>query len=467
MLSKYKELLSNTAIFAISNILSKLILSLLLPLYTRTLSTEMYGRAEIITTIADLIIPICSFAIQDALFRYSMEKERKELVLKNSLLVLIMATGILFVVANGLRLYSGVGSLYMVFWSVSSIMMWRSALSLYSKATNNTMVFAIDNVLYNILLCAFNILFLVIFKLELIGYFSAMIAAGISSCVYLTINTNSFRIFIKTRFDFSFLKEMLRYSCPLIFNSISWGLTHIVDKLMLSDMCGYGATGIYSAASKIPSLLSLVTGTFTQAWALSAIKDYQTDRDTKFYKNIFNITHIGVCLGALAVLIFNNNLFLLILGVDFADSIKYVPVLLIGTVFLTYANFYSPIFSAMKKSSGIMYSSVGGAVINILLNALLIPHLGIMGACLATAASYFFTAEYRMLNCKRMFPLSISYVKWWISLVALIGAAYFTIMSKYYLFIIIIALLFLGLLYRNIIVEYYKQVKRVMCNFVK
>ena len=90
MNKKYMKLFSNTAIFAISNALSKIILSLLLPLYTRTMTTGEYGTVELITTLSQLLYPALSLSIQDSAFRFAMDRKKKaEQVLKNSLLVVL------------------------------------------------------------------------------------------------------------------------------------------------------------------------------------------------------------------------------------------------------------------------------------------------------------------------------------------------------------------------------------------
>ena len=74
-MGKYKELASNTAIFAISNIISKIVLSCLLPIYVRVLTTNEYGTAELLTTVSSLVVPVFSLAIQDAMFRFGLKDE--------------------------------------------------------------------------------------------------------------------------------------------------------------------------------------------------------------------------------------------------------------------------------------------------------------------------------------------------------------------------------------------------------
>lgn len=430
-MDKYKTLFSNTVIFGLSNALSKIILSLLLPLYTRTLSTEQYGIAEIIVSISQLVIPLCSLAIQEAVFRFAMEKEKKEEVLKNGMFVAICSVLPLFSVglclqkSNYLKNYI----IYFVFICFSSMM--RTILSLYTKATKNTTFFAIDNILYNSFLGIINVILLALWKLELKGYFTAIIVSNFLSIIYLSAKNTIGKVLIQSNINWKLLKEMIVYSLPLIFNSISWGITHIADKLMISSMCSAEEVGIYSAATKIPSILSAITGVFTQAWTLSAIQEFKSEKTSNFYNNVFIVTHITVVFGTLLILLINNNLLLFVMGNEYSEAIIYSPIILLGVIFLMYSNFYSPIYSAMKKSKQIMLSSFEGAIINIILNYILIPKVGVLGACVATAVSYMYIAIYRMLKLKRYFKLQIDRICWYISIMLIIIDVFVVINRKH------------------------------------
>ena len=155
---KYKSLFSTTAIFAISTVLSKIVLSLLLPLYTRMLTTEQYGTAELLTTISQLVMPMCSLAIQDSVFRFSMEENCKPSnVLCNAVKVASAASGILLVASIGLNWYRALSEWTHYFWLISVLTMFRAIFSLYANATHRTTTYAVDNVLYNGLLAVANV----------------------------------------------------------------------------------------------------------------------------------------------------------------------------------------------------------------------------------------------------------------------------------------------------------------------
>ena len=450
---KYKALFSNTLIFAISTVLSKLILAFLLPLYTRKLTTAEYGTAELLTTISQLVIPVCSFAIQDAVFRFSMGKDNdSSQVLKNGFKVLGIADLLLTIISLAFHWYKPLSDWTIYFFAISVLTMYRSVLSLYVKAIGKSLPFAIDVILYNSLLAGLNVLFLTTLNLGLSGYFIAMALANLFSFVYLAFNSNIVKLF-RVKFDTHLLKQMLLYSAPLIINSISWGLTHVADKVMLTEMKSSDATGIYSVASKIPSLLSLITGVFSQAWTISAIQDYQSEKDSRFYSNIFTLTHISTVLGGLLILAFNNNLLPYFVGGDFREAFMYSPILLLGTVFLMYSNFYSPIYSAMMKSKQIMYSALGGAIINLIINAVLIPIIGIMGACIATATSYAFIVVFRMVNVNKYMKIDFDVIKFIISILIYIIATVVTACNIEHGFpiVCIISIITIAALYYNVL----------------
>ncbi len=410
-MSKYKKLAENTVIFALGNVLSKLILSLLLPLYTRVLTTAEYGTAELITSYSQLIIPLISMSIGDALFRFSMDKKQdSRTVLSNSYIVLGAGTIFLLILVPFLKYISSIGkwSIYLALICIFS--MWRSAFSLYSKAVGKSKIFALDNILYNLFLALSNIILLTVFHFGIQGYFLSQIIANVLSIIFLMYANKLFYIKFSNCISGKLIKMMLIYSIPLIFNSISWGVMSTADRIMLKSMISESANGIYAAAAKIPSLLSLITGVFTQAWSLSVIQDYEEEKDNKFYENVFKMTHMGVVFGTLLMLFCNNWLFSWLLGEDFAESVKYVPCLLIGTVFLTYSNYFSPLFSAVKNTKIIMISGLVASIINVILNYVLISSVGIIGACFATSISYAVTVIIRYFASRHFFR--IKYGAW-------------------------------------------------------
>ena len=77
-MGKYKRLISNTVILGAGTFASKVLVFLLMPLYTSILSTAEYGTADILTQTASLIIPLASVGICDALFRFALDTAEED-----------------------------------------------------------------------------------------------------------------------------------------------------------------------------------------------------------------------------------------------------------------------------------------------------------------------------------------------------------------------------------------------------
>ena len=71
----YKRLVSDTMVFAVGNMLTKLMQFLLLPMYTALLSTEQYGIGELVNNMSELLYPLCCLGIYEGVFRYSIDRD--------------------------------------------------------------------------------------------------------------------------------------------------------------------------------------------------------------------------------------------------------------------------------------------------------------------------------------------------------------------------------------------------------
>ena len=104
--TKYKRLVTDTIVFALGNLGSKVILFFMVPLYTNYLSTEEYGTSDLVFTVAQLLVPFVSLVIFDAVLRFGLSKNaNKKNVLKSSFLVVLIGSIVTIVVTPAFRLY--------------------------------------------------------------------------------------------------------------------------------------------------------------------------------------------------------------------------------------------------------------------------------------------------------------------------------------------------------------------------
>lgn len=461
--NKYKEFGVNATIFAISVFLSKLVSSILVPVYTRTMSTEEYGTADLVTMISHFIVPICSITIHEAVYRYSADQRfsHKD-VIRCGINIAWLSSISMIIVGIIVGFYNPVSNWIVYLIAISIFTMFRNILSLYTEAHGRVLLFGIDTIICNFVLGVANIVLLVTLSMGIKGYFFATLISLGASIVLLSF-MGKIHLFPRIRSnDLTIIKPMVQYSAPMVFNSISWILMSIIDRIMLTSLYTTSANGIYAVASKVPTLVTVLTNAFTQAWGLSLVKSFENDLDNDFNHSIFELFHLSVLFGTSLIMLFTNNFLQVIIGEEFSHAVTYIPTLLVGAFFLSYTSFYSSIYSAAKKTTKIATTSAMGLLVNVLLNAFLIPHIGIMGACIATTASYIAIAFFRIVDCKQYIDIKFNIPKWMCSIMLLVLQGFFVSTGYYDVLVSIIILLLLGLMHYQQIVTILKLVIRIV-----
>ncbi|WP_159442030.1 oligosaccharide flippase family protein [Clostridium sp. Marseille-P2415] len=420
--NKYFQLILNTSLFALGNLGSKFIVFILMPLYTNALTTTEYGISELVITGTNLLIPFVSVSIQDATLRFVLDKNNKSgEVLKNTILILAIGSIVTCLLYPFIGLYKAIDGWTQYFLILTIVYMVRNALSIYLKAIGKTKLFAIDSILYTLFLMISNIVLLTVVKLGLKGYFYAIIISTVGSIIILCIFGNVFGSCKKNRVNKKLLKDMVIYSLPMILNNISWWIINSSDKIMIEYFDSASASGIYSVASKIPSILTTLTNIFNQAWIISSVSEYDTTRDGKFYSRTFTVFNCMLVMVASGIVLIIKPFMQIYVGVNFVESWQYVPLLLLGSIFQSYAAFFGAIYTSAKKNVSIMSTTLIAAVINIVLNTILIPTIGIQGAVIATAVAYFVVFVFRMIDSQKYIQFEVQVTQVLLSMVILTG----------------------------------------------
>lgn len=408
--NKYKELLSNTLIFAIGSFGARLISFFLVPLYTNILTTKQYGTTDLITTIANLAVPIFSLVIQDAVLRFGLSgKHNVGVVCKNSFFILILGSLISLCVLPAINLNPALAEWRWYVYVIFVTNMFSTVIYAIARTKEKNRSYAIAGIINSFALAALNIIFLAVLKLEVKGYLLANIGANILSMIFLVIFTGLWDDIRKEKLDFPLLKQMIVFSAPLIVNNLSWWILNSSNRLMIQIFCSTEELGLFTAASKIPNLLSVITSIFSAAWTASSIKEYENENDTTFFSNIFKTYTLVMFFGQSFILLILKWFMTFYVGEDFYSSWKYVPLILGGTVFFSFSTFYEAIYQALKKSTRGSVTTVIAAVLNLLLTFVLIDKLGVMAACIAFFTSYLILALIRMIDSGKFFKLNINY----------------------------------------------------------
>lgn len=463
--NKYKKLALNSILFLIGSIGSKFITFFLVPLYTNTLSTAEYGITDIVTTTVTLCIPIFSLSLDDAIMRYGLIKGINKQNLARNMLVILSGTTIaiamFYPVFNVLNI---LGEWTVFFCLILLLRITRNAFSIYLKSVDRIKVFTVDSIIYAFALGALNVLFLKVFKFGVRGYFIALLLSMLISLTFQTLVGHIGVDIYQGKYDGQLLRNMLKYSTPLILSAISWWIIHSSDRYMLTYFMDYDAVGLYAVAAKIPNFINTFTSVFTSAWLISSITEYENNKDKSFYSKVFGLYVTFLSMSCSAILLFLKPFMSIYVGANFFAAWKYAPLLLVGAVCGTLVSFFTPIYKAEFMNKKEVLLVMIGAISNIAINAVCIPYLGIQGACIGTICAEIVMLVYCIKGTRSFFKFDIDFSSFVLSITILIIQAISIILLSNISFVIssisIIALLYIHFGNIKAIIEVIMKKKR-------
>ena len=442
-MDRNKKLLSNTLILALGTFGSKLLVFLMMPLYTAVLASDQFSVADLISQTANLLIPLACIGIVDGIFRFTLDGEggRKK-TFSSGLAVLLVSSAIFAVIAVIIDLVGIPGQMGEYVWLVAFYVIAaniHSAVAQYIRAKGNTVLFSVGGMIGTLLTVAFNILFLIVFKWGVLGYVLSVVIADVVITVILFVVAKLYRDIDFRLVDKNKITEMLKYSIPMIPTTIFWWVTNVSDRYMVSAMVGHDVNGLYSAAYKIPTLLTLICMVFIEAWQFSAVSESDEKERSEFFTSVFSAYQGIMFMAASALILFSKVATVILLDDSYYDSWQYIPVLAIAMAYSALVTFMGSVYLVKKKSVMSFVTATVGALVNVVLNFLLIPHFSAMGAAIATFASYFTVMIIRSVNTKKYVPFNMGIIRLVFNTVAVVvQAAVMVLEIRYWIVIEIV-----------------------------
>lgn len=460
MTTKNKYLFKNTIIFGIGNFATKLISFLLVPLYTNVMNVEQFGVVDLLYTISMFLIPLVTLNISESVLRFSLDKENNSNKISTIMMITLLFTSVSsLMVVPILKIfpnysnYSFLFYFYLITTAFSQIFLYNL------KGKEKLKLYSFGNFIYAFFIAVLNILFLKWMNFGVVGYFLSYIISNIIILIYSLVFGNIIKDFTKFEFDKKLFIKMIKYSIVLIPTSFMWWIINFMDRVMITSILGLEENGIYAISYKIPTILTVISSIFTQAWLFSAIKEKDSEDIGEYTNTLFNFLAFGLIIIANVLTIVIKPLFSIYVSADYFVAWKYVPFLMIGYIFLTLSTFVSTSYNVNKDSKGLLISASIGAIVNVILNFIMIPTLGLFGATFATIISYFCVFVYRIINIKKYILIKIDFrfllsiiLSVFISILIYFDEIIFIILQILLLFIIII-------IHKKKLISIFKKIK--------
>lgn len=418
-MDKYKRLMNNTFIFAIAAFASKLLIFLMMPFYTRVMSTEDYGIADVLVQTCNLLIPFATVGINNAIIRFGLDRGSNKKGVFTIGLITIAAGFVLMALCDPIISQVSVlkgYTVYLYLFVLASAL--HGLCSQFARAIGYIRFYAINGIFATALTIVLNILFLAVFKWGVKGYIWSTIITDFTCAALVFLLTRLHRFVRFKKVTKELYMKMLSYCMPLIPNTVCSLIVSISDRYLITYMIGEAANGIYAVSNKIPTILMIVANIFAEAWQISAVTE-EEGRE-RFFSRVCGV-YQAIAFTTASLLIVTAQLSTKILAApSYYEAWHYIPILVSATTFSCIATFLASIYMVEKKSMCTLVTTMLGAVINIALNTWWIPVYGVYGAAAATLISYFIMFAVRAVHSRKYVKIKWNMKKLMINIFALI-----------------------------------------------
>lgn len=409
-MDKKNELAKNTLIILIGKICTQFISFFLLPLYTSILASSEFGLVDLVTTYIVLIVPIITLQLESALFRYLIDvrnfEEEKNKIISNVFISTIFIATLFLLILYVISYFIKIPYKYYIVGIILATIFLDLMLQMSRGLGDNT-GYSIASVISGVLMIIFNIIFLVVFKLGPKGIFLSMSISKLISGIYLFIRRKAYKYLHYKYLDKNLIKELLKYSIPLMPNGIIWWVINASDRTIINIFLGNAANGIYAISNKFSGVFINIYNIFNTSWTESAsLHIDSSDRDEFFSTTIISMFKLFSCI-CLGIIAYMPLIFSIMINDQYSEAYNYIPILMISSLFNVVVGLIGVVYIAKKLTKEITKTSFWSGVINIVSNLIMIKFIGIYAASLSTLLSFMIMAIYRYIDVQKYINLKI------------------------------------------------------------
>ena len=413
-MANLKSLAKDTAIYGMSSILGRFLNYLLVPLYTSKLSAASggYGIITNLYAYTALLMVILTYGMETTFFRYANKTNEDPQKVYSSTLIMVGFTSLLFIVLvsiflqpiSGVMGYSDHSSYVWVMAATVSIDAFQCIPFAYLRYKKRPIKFAALKLLFIAFNIALNLLYFVVLP-DLYKSYPDIIQhiynpeTGVGYAFYINlVCTASITFFFykeltgfKYTFDKELAKRMLSYSWPILILGIAGILNQTADFILFPYLYkgsqAHQQLGIYGAASKIAMIMAMITQAFRYAYE-PFVFGKGNDKDNRETYAVAMKYFIIFTLLAFLVVMGYINILRHIIGRDYWEGLKVVPIVMAGTIMMGVYFNLSFWYKLIDKTIWGAYFSGIGCFVLILINIIFVPQYGYMACAWAGLIGY-------------------------------------------------------------------------------
>ena len=403
-MNRKKEFIINTIILFAGKFATQFMTLFLVPLYTRYLLSDDYGLVDLFQTYITLFIPILTLKVDSALFRFLVDKRdnKNEIgkVLSNIIFILLLGT--IFTITIGILLFKFIDVKFSNYVIINLIiLMISNSLLQLLRGLGRTKDYSVASIITAFITLITNI-WLIIFLHR--GAESILISSSIANIfciIYVILKAHIIKLVNFKYIEKKEIKDILKYTLPMIPNSLSWWIVNVSDRTIISFFLGIAYNGIYTIACKFSNILNSIYSVFHMSWQETAILHINDNDNEQFFSDMINklvmfFSSISILIMCILPLFYD-----FLIGKEYLSSYNYIPILLYANSWNVLISLIGGIYVAKKRTKEVANTTIISAIINLIIHICLIKFIGLYAACISTLISYMIMAIYRYFDSKK------------------------------------------------------------------
>lgn len=409
-----KKFLKSSSIYFMGQMLSKIMVVLLLPIYTKMINPTEYGYYDLIVTCINIISTLIYVEIWTGALRYILdyvEEKKKYIIISNSLILFIIFSIVAIIVVIVINIFLPIEYVGLVLIYIITLCM-QNIYGNIARGVNKGTIYAISGIIYTFSNIFLNIIFLVFLKMDYSSLYISAIISSIIQCIVIEVNVKIIKNFKYKDLNIVIMKKLISFSFPYCVNTIAFWFLNSYAKIVISTNLSVEDNGYFSIAAKFPMVLQLFASCFSLAWQEIAFSKKGTKEElSKFYSEFAKRYVEYILLIVLILMPIIKIIFPIFIDAQYNEAQRLIPLYLISMAISILCSFITTVFGAIKVTKSLFISSLISGIVNMILLHLLIGKIGLMAANISMLIGFITNIAIRKLVLSKYIYVEFNFIK--------------------------------------------------------
>ncbi len=412
--SELTKIAKHAPVYSLGTILSQLAGFLLIPVYTRFLTTAEYGILHLVVLTSDIISIILAIKVSESIIRFYNEPEdlqERKVVVSTCLINVGSIAGLMLIpfilCGNLLAKYILADATLGYLIRISFVSMWFNLLVqisfAYIQIKEKSLLFIILSLTRLFVAISLNVYFVVIIKLGVLG----IILSTLITAVLYTVITAPFLIReIGLKYSWLWTRKILRYALPFIPSTLANRSAHSSDRYFLRFYLSLSDVGIYSLGYRLGSLIhNIFNVSLFRILNVRIFAIHKAENSPEIIARIATYSTIFLIFIGLGLSLFAKDIVMIMTPEAYWSASQIIPAIVLCYIIFSSESFAVQALLISGKTERISYVNLIGGALNLVLNFILIPAFGIYGAVMSTFVGFVFKVTGIYLFGRKLFPI--------------------------------------------------------------